>query len=41
MIDMSEKKKERRVIREVKAAPPPEPTRITKPKPEKRKSGQG
>jgi len=36
-----EKKKERRKIREIKEAPPREPTRITKPKPEKRKKGEG
>ena len=38
---MPEKKKERPVAREVKEAPPSEPTRTTKPKPEKRESGQG
>jgi hypothetical protein len=38
---MSEEKKERRISREIKGAPPLEPTRITKPKPEERKKGEG
>jgi hypothetical protein len=38
---MPEEKKERRIIKEIKEAPPLEPTRITKPKPEKRKIGEG
>jgi hypothetical protein len=38
---MSEEKKERRIIKEIKEAPPLEPTRITKPKPVERKKGEG
>jgi len=36
---MSEEKKEKRIIKEIKAAPPPEPTRRAKPKQEKKGEG--
>lgn len=40
MSDMPEKKDERRIIKEIKEATPPEPTRITKPKPVEKKKGE-
>jgi hypothetical protein len=36
---MTERKKERRIIKEVKISPPPEPTRKTKPKEVRRGEG--